>query len=399
MNPHSFPRLLFVADVPVEASFHGSALLYRLLQDYPADKLLVVERQPIVSKPERRLPGVEYRILPRGMTRFLSTRLHNGYVPVYFSLAGLDARMIGRMTRDFRPEAVLSVHHGYTWAAAARLAKQQALPLHLILHDDASTAICAWKTGRSLGETLTQQAYKQAASRLCVSPFMEEEYARRYGERGTLLYPGRAKDAPAFSDVAPRIKHPAGTPTVAYGGNIYWQGYAEALKAVSLALEPLGGRLILFGPHHPEMTRRWGLNRPNVEFRGLVTSAQMIQAFRDEADCLFVPMSFEAEDRRNMEISFPSKLTDSTIPGVPLLIYGPPYSSVVRWARENAGVAEVVDSCEPESLRAALKKILGSVALRQELGQAAMLGGRKYFGYETCRDIFFGRLTENGGLP
>ena len=37
------PRLLYVGDVPVEASYHGSALLHRLLVNYPPDRLSVIE--------------------------------------------------------------------------------------------------------------------------------------------------------------------------------------------------------------------------------------------------------------------------------------------------------------------------------------------------------------------
>ena len=35
----TLPDLGYVADVPVEASYHGSALVYRLLQRYPKEKL------------------------------------------------------------------------------------------------------------------------------------------------------------------------------------------------------------------------------------------------------------------------------------------------------------------------------------------------------------------------
>ena len=39
----TLPRLLYIGDVPVEASYHGSALLYRLLQTYPPDRLRIIE--------------------------------------------------------------------------------------------------------------------------------------------------------------------------------------------------------------------------------------------------------------------------------------------------------------------------------------------------------------------
>ena len=56
----SLPRLLYIGDVPVEASYHGSALLYRLLEDYPKERLKIVEAGVQLSRPERRLAGVAY---------------------------------------------------------------------------------------------------------------------------------------------------------------------------------------------------------------------------------------------------------------------------------------------------------------------------------------------------
>src|SRR5579872_4925966 len=80
------PRLLYVGDVPVESSYHGSALLYRLLQDYPADRLLVVEAQPFESLPERRLPDVAYRQLETRGHRWLNTRLSR-WAGTWFTLS------------------------------------------------------------------------------------------------------------------------------------------------------------------------------------------------------------------------------------------------------------------------------------------------------------------------
>src|SRR4030095_12339472 len=58
------PRLLYIADVPVEASFHGSTLLYRLLQNYPSERLFILEHGQ-ASLPQRRLPGVSCDFIPR----------------------------------------------------------------------------------------------------------------------------------------------------------------------------------------------------------------------------------------------------------------------------------------------------------------------------------------------
>ena len=47
------PRLLYLGDVPVEASYHGSALLYRLLQAYPAERLTIIEAGIVRDEAER----------------------------------------------------------------------------------------------------------------------------------------------------------------------------------------------------------------------------------------------------------------------------------------------------------------------------------------------------------
>src|SRR5437879_959968 len=81
-QPVVLPRLLYIGDLPVESSFHGSALLYRLLQDYPPGKLMIVEAGGSASLPARRLPEVPYRrFFSRGQrlqrTRF--ARWANGW--------------------------------------------------------------------------------------------------------------------------------------------------------------------------------------------------------------------------------------------------------------------------------------------------------------------------------
>jgi hypothetical protein len=79
------PRLLYVGDVPVEASYHGSALLYRLLANYPPDRLTVIETGA-PSLPSRRLPAVNYLSQPLARQRWLNTRFH-AHAVAWFSRA------------------------------------------------------------------------------------------------------------------------------------------------------------------------------------------------------------------------------------------------------------------------------------------------------------------------
>jgi hypothetical protein len=102
-------------------------------------------------------------------------------------------------------------------------------------------------------------------------------------------------------------------------------------------------------------------------------------------------MSFAASDRANMEMAFPSKLADYTATGVPLVIYGPSYCSAVAWARENPGVADIVES-EPE-LAAAIARLAGDPGSRVSLGKRALEIGREYFSHARVQQLFHQSLS------
>ena len=180
----ALPRLLYLADVPVEASYHGSALLYRLLQGYPADRLCLIEGNLLTSRRDRRLPGVRYESLNVGRPRLLNSRLHDWYSMWLMSRSAGRARQLPSLLDGFEPEAVMTVGHGYTWVTAARFAAQRSVPLHLVCHDDWPSVVPSALRNRV--EREFGDAYRQAASRLCVSPQMVTEYERRYGAGGTV---------------------------------------------------------------------------------------------------------------------------------------------------------------------------------------------------------------------
>ena len=129
------PRLLYIGDVSVESTYHGPAFLHRLLSDYPADKLTVLETAT-QSDPTRRLHGVKYLSYPISKQRWLNTRLHP-YLVAWFTEAG--KRVGPKISQSLNGdgfESVLTVAHGFGWLAAAQIARERKAPLHLIIHDD-----------------------------------------------------------------------------------------------------------------------------------------------------------------------------------------------------------------------------------------------------------------------
>jgi len=112
-----------------------------------------------------------------------------------------------------------------------------------------------------------------------------------------------------------------------------------------------------------------------------------MKRLRAEVDVLFVPISFAPSDREYSELSFPSKLTDYTAVGLPLLIHGPDYCSAVRWARENPGVAEVVIAEPIGALEAALRN-LSQPGHRMALAEQALRIGEQFFAHAAGEQVF-----------
>ena len=385
-----FTNLLYVGDVPVESSYHGSALLHRLLSDYPHERLTVIETAK-QSEPRRRLPNVHYISRPIAKQRLLDTRFHP-YAVAWFSQTGTRmGTAMAQSLNGFKLESVLTVAHGFGWLAAADIARARKLPLHVMVHDDWPRVADIAPRFRNWLDRRFAEVYRQAQSRLCVSPAMSRLYRERYGQPAQVIYPSRAPDCPAFEDPPEHLSRNDKPFTNAFAGSINSNGYIHALLALQDALKPVKGRLLLFGPLTADIASQAGLHGPNTEVRGLLNSSDLMARLRDEADALFVPMSFEARDRANMEMAFPSKLADYTATGLPLLIYGPEYCSAVTWARENAGVAEVVEA--QADLVGAMQRLASDPSHRISLGKRALDIGRQYFSHDRARQIFHQSLS------
>jgi glycosyltransferase involved in cell wall biosynthesis len=385
----SLPKLLYYSDVPVEDYMHGSTLLYRLLSAYPKERLIIIEGGG-VSVPNRRLRGVKYGQCKPMLTRLSGTRLHYYISPFMTLCAPLRRTRLTKLLRRFQPEAVITVVWGYTWATAAAYAERARLPLHLIVHDDSLNAEAWGAVERRIIHARLGRWYPKATSRLCASPYMADEYRRRYNAMGDVLYPSRAIDCPVFTEPPETLGQRCQPFTVAFAGTIY-PLYADGLRRMAAALRATsGGRLLVYGPRPSEEV--WSLlQEPNIELRGRLSPADLIRQCRHEAHAMFVPMTYRDEHRPNMETAFPSKLADSTAIGLPLVIDGPEYCSAVRWARDNPGVAEVTTEGNIDGLAACLRR-LQDPAHRLRLARKAISRGKEYFAPDRAISLLYSKL-------
>lgn len=394
MKLFDLPRLLYIGDVAVESTVAGSSLIYRLLEQYPPSQLQIVEGNIAISQPKKRLPQVNYQVLNVGIDRLLHSRL----TPVYNSYLLLTARQkatqLLKTVKNFRPEAILTVTHGFSWLTAAEIARKLQLPLNVIVHDDilSLTPVLSWYRPRFNQQIKT--VYQQARSRLCVSPYMVEAYAQRYGVTGSVLYPSRARDIGKTDVIAKDTTLSDNSLTFAYAGSIHSPGQIETLTSLASVLEKFNSKLVIYSSLTSERAEQIGLNRNNVSLHPLIPYQTLINNLRNQADVMFAPMDFDERYQTHVQLCFPSKLTDYTATGLPLLIWGPSYCSAVRWAKENPGVAEVVETKNREDLARAVEKLVKLPDYRYSLAQKAALKGYEYFAYENVVGRFYQSITQ-----
>lgn len=388
------PRLVYVGDVPVEASQHGSALMFRALEDYPAEQLRIVETG-VASQSHRRLPGVAYSAVPIGNRRWLNSRVHGPYSAWLTATARGYGGRVASALADFRPEAVVTVGHGYGWLTAAAVAERLGVRLHLIVHDDWPRVSAIAVPLRGWLDRRFGEVYRMARTRLCISPFMSEIYQQRYGAAGSVMYPSRSNDAAVFAPRAPRSINGRDPIVVGYGGNSGPE-MMSCLRDLAGALPNLAARVEVFGPFDEPAKAELLALSPAFTFHGFVPYGQMIAGLRETADVLFVPMTFEPGDRDNMSVSFPSKLADYTATGLPLLAYAPAYSSAARWARAHGDVAAVVDRRGAAPLRQALAQLKSDPDGRGRLAQRASEVGAACFGPDAARRVLHAALAVHG---
>ncbi|MEM7035136.1 MAG: glycosyltransferase [Chloroflexota bacterium] len=383
VDPHSLPRLLYVGDVPIQAASGGSILLYRLLQNYPASRLRVVESNLSLPHSQNRLPEVTYDRIYLGPTRPLYTRFRDLYSLILYQVAELHAFRLNKIVKQFRPDAILTVPWGYSWRTAATVARQHKLPLQLIVHDH--TPLYYDQFPQFIQQKIIadfKQVYQQAQSCFCVSPYMKQQYQAEFEKSSTVLYPIQPLDTPVYEHPPEEKTESNRQLRVAYAGSVDSPAYARCLTALAEALRTINGQLVIFS------SASINLDADNINAHPFIPYKELLPTLRAEADALFVPMSFEPNEKLNMSIAFPTKIADYTMTGLPLLIYGPSYCSAVQWAKENPGVAEIATKTDGSDLIPAVQK-LADPHYRHELGCQGLKIGRSYFSHNSVTGKYY----------
>jgi glycosyltransferase involved in cell wall biosynthesis len=366
----------------------GNAAMYRLLQNYPPDRLRILLGNIQTGRPEARLLGPQYNSLQTArFPRLMTTRFSSHYAAWLYATTPWKAKLARKAIEEFRPQAVFTVAHTFGWLVADAVAQKYGLPLHLAVWDDHARQAGLPTWAKAWGERRFADVYRRASSRLCISPNMAELFEKRYGVVGTVLYPPRAADSIVAKTAPARLGNPTRQLVFGFAGSVNYPAYSRMLGTLSRILGERGHRFFVFGGLKPEVARDNGIDGPHVVVHPMLPIEQVLARIYEQVDVLFAPMAFEADFKHDMQISFPSKLTDYTAMGLPLLIWGPPYSSAARWARENPGVGVLVEQADPAMLEAAIDELAGSGEKRLAMGQRALEVGNRMFDHAAVTGL------------
>jgi glycosyltransferase involved in cell wall biosynthesis len=277
--------------------------------------------------------------------------------------------------RDFHPQVI---YGQCTTLNGVRFLRRmhQLLGIPLVLHFMDDWAETQYRKGwfakafRRKFESEFHELVQSADVAIAICQEMAEEYEKRY-QRPVLWLPMPVELAGPQSAV--RTQWTAGRPfRIRYGGRVGW-GIRESLADLARAVYALRKEgadvefdIAAFEPETlPDICRtRSGVN---VQIPGPLTDLPRLQA---EADVLLICYDFDPTSFAQARYSMPAKLAPCMASGTPILVYGPAGLPVVEYARRE-GWGKVVDRRDMTVLQTAVRELMESAVLREQLGQTA----------------------------
>jgi glycosyltransferase involved in cell wall biosynthesis len=367
-------RVLYICDFPPSNLAGGAILMSRLLQDYPEDRVAVLtsSRYLRVSPEEGRL-ACDHISFPttKGWGRWGLGRVKH---VIDWLMVPVLSLFCAWAIRQRRIKLMVSVVHDRFFIAATIASWLTSVPLVLVVHDD-------WIHGQQrrmpflepFFRMLFRFAIRRAAHIYSVSVGMQEFVNDTCGRESELQLPAIAPyETEKLTDTSPRrfAEEPI---RILYAGGIIENAETLVRLIKDGTLERYGAprcSLDLYVPLTKGRFSELGWSHELVNLRGWVSNLELRRALC-RADILFLPASFDKREMAVVIAGFPTKTADYMASGRPILVFGPEYSSLVRYARQY-GFAEVVSESSDDALAKGIKELLRSPTHREELISKAL---------------------------
>jgi glycosyltransferase involved in cell wall biosynthesis len=383
---NGLPRVLLLTREIPQSVNAGSQQLFRVLQGYPSEMLLVVG--PSVPAGAERLSCRYETFVPKA-DRWVSTRLHKhvnlgnalGLIPDY------SRRQIDRLVGDFEPEVIVTVMDLFSfYKIASRYARDRSVPLVTLTMDDPMhfQKVASW--ARPVQKRAVRRIYESAALSLGVSREMAEWIGVEFGKPTETFYFGPPD---GMRPRAPEINHSLRNPshlTVGFAGSLHF--YWRELQRLMPAFEQTGAKLNFYGPETIELPRSKAMVN-----RGVWPIDQLWDVVQAECDALLLGYPGGGWLENVFRTHFPTKVSEYMWQGMPVLFTGPAYATGLRWGLEHPEACIALVEPNIEEFASRLVSLREDAALRMRLGQGALEAARSEFDPARIRERFWQLLS------
>ncbi|MCU0839750.1 MAG: hypothetical protein MUE49_13670 [Rhodospirillales bacterium] len=386
-----FPRLAVISDVTVRDGDGCSQALFRLLESYPRDRLTIVQLRERSGNGRRALDGAEYVNMPTPWNRLLFTRLH-GVIAIfeYFYRSLRYASVASRVKRE-NPEIVLTVIEKLGWITAFKVAQRLRLPLHVIVYDGPEHWYAYHPVLGSAIIRVARRTLRYAQTRHSISIPLEAKMAEISGVSGSVLLPFRSQSDEPLARQLSQIPRTAEHRSAVYFGSIASLKVFGMLDRFAREIGRFGLTLDAWGGLSPTVTKspQW----PSRAFRHhgfFPDRTEFLKTVRTTASLLYLPFPFDDEVTR---YSFPSKMVDYTLIGIPIVVHAPRDTAVAAWCEENRSSAKLFTHLDWQAISGDLRALLGSDSTLRELADGAFAAGAASFSHAHLFQRFVAAVT------
>jgi hypothetical protein len=304
--------------------------------------------------------------LARRLTRAVSGMLvESGAWELLFQTK-LSAEL-GAWIESFRPSLLFVVPSDLSFInLALMVARRFGLPVVVFASDDFPLRLYRRSPFLPLLRPRLQRAFHElahsAAHRFASGPLMQEEYRARYGLDFEPLM--MCDDSERFRQSEVRRPCSGDSLCIVFAGNLGHGRWRSIIDVHQAGLNAPSGRtvqLVVYTPVlDPDVARAFA-SCPQLTVRPSLTDREVPSYFRG-ADILLLAEGFDRRSRRDIRLSLSSKCHLYMMSQRPILVYGPPDSGTVHYARKR-GWAHVVDEPSSQALVAALEALATDSAM------------------------------------
>jgi glycosyltransferase involved in cell wall biosynthesis len=309
------------------------------------------------------------------------------------------ARVIARILRREKCDAVVACTGGHEildFPAAFLASRLTGTRFYAYLLDQYGHMV-VHVLGEHVFARLEPMLLKRAAAVIAPNEFLRDEVRRRHHVDAVVIHnPCDLAEyhGPASASSAGVISGPDDERRIVYTGSIGPVQY-DAFRTLLAAMAGLGRRHVRLHVYTAQPQARLeseGIRGPVVFHPPQPLSA--VPALQQQADVLFLPLSFHSEHTDIVRTAAPGKMGEYLAAGRPILVHAPPDSFVASYFRDHQ-CGLVVDRGDPAELAAALESLLSDPALRSRLRARAWERAEADFSLATASRQFAQAI----GLP